>query len=1050
MSISAFCIRHPVATILMSLSLVLAGSFAYRFLPVAALPRAEFPVVNVSAQLPGASPDTMATSVATPLVKQFATIAGIDSIATTNSQGSTSIAIQFVLNRNIDAAAADVQAAIARAQKQLPLEMTTQPSYRKVNPADAPIILMALKSDIVPLSQLDAFAQQVISPALSTVDGVAQVLIFGSQKYAVRIQIDPTALAARGIGIDELQAAITATNANTPVGTLQNNSQQLTIQARTQLANAAQFANVIITTRSGKPVRLGDVAKVIDSVENTQTASTYDGMPAVVLAVQRQPDANTVEVVDKVKAMLPAFSEQLPAASSLALLNDRSSSIRQAVDDVQFTLLLTIVLVVMVIFVFLRRLAATFIPAVAVPISIIATLAAMYGFGFSIDNISLLGLTLSVGLVVDDAIVMLENIVRHMEEDGLSAYEASLKGASEIGFTIISISLSLVAVFIPVLLMGGVIGRIFNEFAVVVTVAILASAFVSLTLTPMLCSRLLSGYSEHHEENAVGRVLECGFSGILNGYDRALTFCLRFQPVMLIAFFATLIGSVWLLQSAPKGFFPQEDIGQLQVATEARQDISFPAMQALQKQVADTFRNSPYVAHVASTVGASNGGAGALNAGRLFVELKPLKDRPKLQPVLAALRRDLAQIPSINAYMTPVQNLNIGARASKSQYQLVVQGLDQAQMNDWSIRLADAMARAGSTFADVTSDLQNNALEATLVVDRDKANSLGVGADILRSTLYSGFGVRQVSTIYATGDNYNVVVEFNPKGGWSPERLDEIFVRANNGTLVPVGAFAKVERTAGQLTVNQLGQLPAVTISYNLPAGVALGDSVNRIEALKAEIGLPKSLSTTLAGTAKTFQDSLANQGLLIAGAILTIYIVLGILYESFIHPLTILTGLPSAAIGALGALRLFNLDLSVIAIIGLLMLIGIVKKNAIMMIDVALVLRREGKSAQEAIHQACVMRFRPILMTTLAALMGTLPIALGAGASAELRQPLGIAVVGGLMISQVLTLFITPVLFLYMERLSNALSSLAGSFGTAAVKPEVEQVEPAGTSQPR
>ncbi|MBX9910110.1 MAG: efflux RND transporter permease subunit [Beijerinckiaceae bacterium] len=1030
MSLPGFCIRHPVATILMSLFLVLAGLFAYRFLPVAALPRAEFPVVNVSAQLPGASPDTMATSVATPLVKQFATIAGIDSIATTNSQGSTSIAIQFVLSRNIEAAAADVQAAIARAQKQLPLEMTTPPSYRKVNPADAPIILLALKSDVVPLSQLDAFAQQVISPALSTVDGVAQVLIFGSQKYAVRIQIDPVALAARGIGVDELQAAITATNANTPVGTLQNTSQQLTIQARTQLANAAQFANVIITTRNGKPVRLGDVARVIDSVENTQTASAYDGMPAVVLAVQRQPDANTVEVVDRVKAMLPAFSGQLPAAASLALLNDRSTSIRSAVDDVQFTLLLTIALVVMVIFVFLRRLAATFIPAVAVPISIVATLAAMYAFGFSVDNISLLGLTLSVGLVFDDAIVMLENIVRHMEEDGLPAYEAALKGAGEIGFTIISISLSLVAVFIPVLLMGGVIGRIFNEFAVVVTVAILASAFVSLTLTPMLCSRLLSGYGREHSENAFGRALERGFEAILRGYDRALTFTLRFKPLMLLTFFVTLGLSVWLLQSAPKGFFPQEDIGQLQVATEARQDISFPAMKELQAKVADVFRASPHVAHVASTVGGSTGSAGALNAGRLFVELEPRTERPALQKVLADLRRDLAQVPGIAAYITPVQNLNIGARSSKSQYQLVVQGLDQNLMNDWAVRLADAMTRDRATFADVTTDLQNSAAEATLVVDRDKANQLKISSDVLRSTLYSGFGVRQVSTIYATGDSYQVVVEFDPKNGWSADRLDQIRIRAGNGTLVPLSSFARVERTAGQLTVNQLGQLPAVTISYNLPAGVALGDSVTRINALKSEIALPASLSTTLAGTAKTFQDSLANQGLLIMGAILTIYIVLGILYESFIHPLTILTGLPSAAIGALAALRLFGLDLSVIAIIGLLMLIGIVKKNAIMMIDIALVLKREGRMPQDAIHQACVMRFRPILMTTLAALMGTLPIALGAGASAELRQPLGIAVVGGLLISQVLTLLITPVLFLYMEKFSDWIGALTRRTG--------------------
>lgn len=1033
MNVSAFCIRHPVATILMSVALVLAGAFAYRVLPVAALPRAEFPVVNVSAQLPGASPDTMATSVATPLIKQFATIAGIDTISTSNSQGSTSIAIQFVLNRNIDAAAADVQAAIARAQRQLPQEMSTPPSYRKVNPADAPIILMALKSDVIPLSQLDAFAQQVISPALSTVDGVAQVLIFGSQKYAVRIQIDPVALASRGIGVDELQAAITATNANTPVGTLQNSAQQLTIQARTQLADAEQFANVIIATRNGKPVRLGDVATVIDSVENAQTASAYDGTPAIVLAVQRQPDANTVEVVDRVKAMLQSFAEQLPATASISLLNDRSSSIRAAVEDVQFTLGLTIALVVMVIFVFLRRFAATFIPAIAVPISIVATLAAMYLFGFAIDNISLLGLTLSVGLVVDDAIVMLENIVRHMEEDGVSAFDAALKGSSEIGFTIVSISLSLVAVFIPVLLMGGVIGRIFNEFAVVVTVSILASAFVSLTLTPMLCARLLSGYGQHHRENALGRVLERGFSALVAGYDRTLGLCLKVKPLMLLAFFATLAGTIWLVQTTPKGFFPQEDIGQLSVSTEARQDISFGAMKTLQAQVAEVFRKSPHVAHVASSVGGSGGAASALNSGRLFVELKPKDERPAIGKVLGDLRRELAQVPGITAFMTPVQNLNIGARSSKSQYQLVVQGLDQTLMNEWAVKLADAMGQDRAHFIDVTTDLQNSASEATLAIDRDKANQLRIGADVLRSTLYSGFGVRQVSTIYTAGDSYQVIVEFDPRHGWSPDRLDQVRVRAGNGQMVPLGAFARVERTVGQLTVNQLGQIPAVTISYNLPPGVALGDSVAQIDAIKTTLGFPATLTTTLAGTAKTFQDSLANQGFLIAGAILTIYIVLGILYESFIHPLTILTGLPSAAIGALGALRLFDLDLSVIAMIGLLMLIGIVKKNAIMMIDVALVLQREGAPAQEAIHRACVMRFRPILMTTLAAVMGTLPIALGAGASAELRQPLGIAVVGGLLISQVLTLYITPVLFLYMDRIGQGATRLFGRRRTEA-----------------
>jgi HAE1 family hydrophobic/amphiphilic exporter-1 len=1016
--ISDFCIRRPVATILMSLALIVAGLFAYRFLPVAALPQAEFPVVNVSASLPGASPDAMATSVATPLIKQFATIAGIDSISTSNAQGSTSIAIQFVLGRNIDAAAADVQAAIARAQRQLPAQMTTAPSYRKVNPADAPIMLLALVSDTTPLTQLDAFAQDVISPALSTIDGVAQVNIYGSQKYAVRIEIDPSALAARGIGIDQLETAIAGANSNTPLGTVSTDRQQLTITADTQLEKASDFAKLIIGSHDGVPIRLGDVTRVVDSVENDMTASRFDGTRAIILAVQRQPDANTVDVVDRVSAQLAGFQAQLPAAASIQKLNDRSTSIRDAVSDVRFTLALTIALVVMVIFVFLRKVAATIIPAVAVPISLIATLSVMYVLGFSIDNISLMGLTLAVGLVVDDAIVMLENIYHHMEVDGLDAYSAALKGAREIGFTIISISVSLVAVFIPVLLMGGVIGRIFNEFAVVVTVSIIASMFVSVTLTPMLCSRLLTVPAKREgEADAPPK------PGIfLRGYDAILTFCLRQRLLVVLVFLATAAASGWLVSVAPKGFFPQEDIGQLQVSTEARQDISFDAMVELQAKVEKVFATSPYVAHVGSSVG-SGGGGGAANTGRLFVQLKDKDERPPLATVLSDLRRSLAKVAGINAYMTPVQNLNIGARQSKSQYQLVVQGLDKTVMNDWSQKLSDAMAKDRATFIDVTSDLQNSALQATLVIDTQKAANLGISSAVLRSTLYAGFGAEQVSTIYASADTYEVLVEIDPKLGWTAERLTALNVRTGSGTLVPLGAFAHVERTAGPLTVNQLGQLPAVTISYNLPDGVALGDSVKAIDAIKAEIGVPAGVSTTYAGTAKTFQDSLANQGLLIGAAILTIYIVLGILYESFIHPLTILSGLPSAVFGALLALRLFNFDLSVIAIIGLLMLIGIVKKNAIMMIDVAIELRREGLTALEAIHKACLLRFRPIMMTTLAALMGTLPIAIGSGASAELRQPLGVVVVGGLLVSQALTLFVTPVIYLYMDRLSSLLS---------------------------
>jgi len=1034
MTVSAFCIRHPVATILMSVALVLGGLFAYKFLPVAALPRAEFPVVNVSAQLPGASPETMATSVATPLIKQFATIAGIESISSTNAQGSTSITIQFVLTRNIDAAAADVQAAIARAQRQLPAEMTAQPSYRKLNPADAPVILLALKSDTAKLSDLDAFAQQVISPTLSTIEGVAQVQVFGSQKYAVRIQIDPTALASRGIGVDELQTALTAANANTPVGTLQNQSQLLTVQATTQLQNAAQFSDLIIAVRNGRAVRLGDVARVIDSVENNQTASWFDGSRALILAVYRQPDANTVEVVDQVIATLPNFSAQLPASTTIERFNDRSVSIRHAVEDVQVTLGITIALVIMVIFLFLRRVSATLIPTIAVPISLVATLGVMYILGFSIDNISLLGLTLAVGLVVDDAIVMLENIVRHMEKDGLSAMEAAFVGSREVGFTIISISLSLVAVFIPVLLMGGVIGRIFNEFAVVVSVAILASAFVSLTLTPMMCARLLKAHDPAEDRKGFGGVLERGFEALLARYAAGLRWSLRHQLAILGVFVASCAATVWMTIIIPKGFFPQEDIGQLTVQTEARQDISFEAMVALQAQVMEVFRRSPHVAHLASTAGISGFSASGMNAGRMFVELKPQGERPDLQTVLADLRRETARIAGINTFIVPVQNLNVGARSSRSQYQVVMQALNPAELYDWSGKLADAM-RKDRFFTDISSDLQNKGLQATVTIDRDKAQGLGITADQLRATLYSGFGARQVATIYTASDSYSVIVEFDPRLEWSSDRLDLVRVRSKtSGALVPLSAFARVDRTVGPVTVNQLGQLPAVTLSFNLPPGIALGAAVSRIDELKAELRLPPSVTTTLAGTAKTFQQSLSNQGLLVLGAILTIYIVLGILYESFIHPFTILTGLPSAAVGALGTLMLFGLDLSVIAMIGLLMLIGIVKKNAIMMIDVAITLQREGLSPQVAIYRASIMRFRPILMTTLAALLGALPIALGAGASAELRQPLGLAVVGGLMVSQVLTLFVTPVIYITMERLVTLLR------GTPEPAPEIVQ----------
>jgi len=1028
MNISEFCIRHPVATTLMSAAMVMGGIFAYLFLPVAALPRTEFPTINVSASLPGASPDTMANAVATPLIKQFSTIAGIDSISATSAQGATSVAIQFNLNRDIDSAAADVQSAIARVQRQLPSEMSEPPSYRKVNPADAPILILTLRSEIAPLPEMDAFAQQVISPALSTIDGVAQVQIFGSQKYAVRVQLDPDALAARGIGVDEIHAAISAANANTPVGTLKNLKQSMTIQAQTELSNGEQFRNIIVATRNGRPVRLGDLAVVTDSVQDNQTASWYNGTRAILLGVYRQPEANTVEVVNRVRALLPSFDEQLPRATTLHVLNDRSISIRDAVHDVQLTLLLTIALVILVIFLFLRRVTATIIPALAVPISLIATLGAMYLLNFSIDNISLLGLTLAVGLVVDDAIVMLENIYRHMEEEGLAPFEAALKGSREIGFTIMSITVSLVAVFIPVLLMGGIIGRIFNEFAVVVTVAIVASAFVSLTLTPMLAAKILRTPEKDEKQARWSVLFERGFDATLRGYDRSLKYCLRRLPMMLVVFFVTLLLTVWLVIATPKGFFPQEDIGQLSVSTEARQDISFQAMVDLQQQVADAFRRSPYVANVASIVG-TTGGSSGLNNGRLFVELKPRDQRPALQKVLADLRRDTARIPGISTYASPVQNLRIGGRSSRAEYQFVMQGLNRVQLYEWSQKMADAMGR-DPHFADVNSDLQINATQATLIVDKDKASSLGISAQQLRSTLYSGFGSRQISTIYGTGDSFYVVMEFTDKTNWTTSELPDVRIRNSEGKLVPIGAFARIERTAGSLTINQLGQLPSVTISFNLPPGGALGDAVARIEQLKSDLKVPPTVATTFAGNAKTFQDSLANQGILLIAAVVTIYIVLGILYESYIHPFTILTGLPSAAVGALLALRLFGMDLSLIAVIGLLMLIGIVKKNAIMMIDVALTTQREGKDPATAIYEAALLRFRPIMMTTLAALFGVLPIALGIGAGAELRQPLGVAVVGGLLVSQVLTLYITPVLYIYMERVAHGARSLPARIG--------------------
>jgi hydrophobic/amphiphilic exporter-1 (mainly G- bacteria), HAE1 family len=1014
-SISAIFIRRPVATILLIIGLLMAGTAAFRQLPVAALPQADFPTINVSAQLAGASPDTMAAAVATPLIKQFQTIAGIDSITASSSLGSTSITIQFALNRDIDAAAADVQAAIARASRALPSNLTSTPSYRKVNPASSPIIILALTSDTAPLTQMDDIAQNVLSPALSTIDGVAQAQVYGSKTYAVRVEADSDKLNARGISLIQLASALKAANDQTPLGTLQSNSQAMSLNMNTQRTNADEFRNLIVATPKGGVVHLGDVARVEDSIENLNQGSWLDGHPTIALAVLRQPDANTVEVVDQIKKKIPELESDLPASMHIEVVNDASNSIRQAVSDVQETLAITIGLVVLVIYLFLRRISATLIPALAVPLSIVATFGVMYWLNLSIDNISLLGLTLAVGLVVDDAIVMLENIVRHVEE-GMSPMEAAIKGSGEVTATIISMSLSLVAVFLPILLMGGVVGRVLNEFGVVVSLSILASALVSLTVTPMLAARLPHVPHKEHTKPTL-------FERVNNSYDRGVAWSLNHRGLILILFLLSFAGSAWLFATLPRSFFPTEDNGLLIISTQSRQDISFEGMKGLQLQAASIVSSNPAVEHVTATLGAGPGGA-TFNAGSLLVQLKDRSQRPALNVTLGQLRQALSNVAGLKSFITPIQSLRFGGRSTQSQYQVVLKSLNANDTREWSRKLADAMKAESGTFIDVASDLQNNALQADIQVDNDRANSLGVTSAAIRNTLEAAFGTLTATQIQTTGDSYNVILELDQSQPWDEQRLGSILVPSTSGTLVPLGSFSTVSRKSAPITVNQTGQLTAVTLSFNLPDGVSLGQATDRIASLRTEIGMPATVSADLAGAAQIFQQSTGNTGLLIATAVLTIYVVLGVLYESFAHPITILSGLPSAAFGALLALKLDGLDFSIVALIGLLMLIGIVKKNAIMMIDVALTLMRdEGRDPGESIHIAAVRRFRPIMMTTFCALLAAVPVAVGTGPGSELRQPLGVAVVGGLIISQLLTLFITPVIFVEIERISRFLS---------------------------